>query len=229
MARRVNHLARNGPIFVSTRPVSGGPGAALSDMEPGFVTFSCPNHCAAVFGGNGFPRRLGPKQPERENRGRLPAGRGIEGRPAVVDSRTPFGDWEGDTILAADRRGGVVTLVGRKSAYPLVDGVSAPRASTVRRAAVEPSQSLPATPRVTVHALESVAGNVAGAAGSAARRPVLRFGSAQGGTPRSAAMGVAEAPTTSPRPSALRPLGRAAQLAARRLVAHVRSRSGSNT
>jgi len=95
-------------------------------------------------------RRLGRKRPKRENRGRLPAGTSIEGRPAVVDRRTRFGDWEGDTTVGANRRGGAVTLVDRKSGYLLLVGVADLRASTVRRAAVEQYRSLSATLRKTL-------------------------------------------------------------------------------
>ncbi len=48
-------------------------------------------------------------------RGRLPGRTDISGRPAVVDARSRFGDWEGDTVIGKGRRGGLVTLAGRKS------------------------------------------------------------------------------------------------------------------
>jgi len=55
------------------------------------------------------------KRPEEDKRGHLPSSVSIEGRPAVVDRRSRYGDWEGDTIVGANRRGGAVTLVERKS------------------------------------------------------------------------------------------------------------------
>lgn len=39
----------------------------------------------------------------------------IEGRPAVINRRCRYGDWEGDTIVGKGRRSGLVTLVERKS------------------------------------------------------------------------------------------------------------------
>jgi transposase, IS30 family len=62
-------------------------------------------------------RRAG--RPHVEARGRLAGTPGIEGRPAVVNRRRRYGDWEGDTILAAGgrRRNALVTLVERKSGY----------------------------------------------------------------------------------------------------------------
>jgi len=82
-----------------------------------------------------YLRRLGRKRPEWEKRGRLPTSVSIEGRPAIVDRRSRYGDWEGDTIVGANRRGGAVTLVERKSGYLLLGKVPNLQAATVRQAA----------------------------------------------------------------------------------------------
>jgi IS30 family transposase len=97
-----------------------------------------------------YLRRLGRKRPERENRGRLPLGVSIEGRPAVVDRRTRYGDWEGDTIVGAHRRGGAVTLVERKSGYLLLGRIPNLQASTVRQAAAGRYAATPPTLRKTL-------------------------------------------------------------------------------
>lgn len=97
-----------------------------------------------------YLRRLGRKRPERENRGRMRACVSIEGRPAVVDRRSRFGDWEGDTIVGANHRGGAVTLVERKSGYLLLGGVPNLQAATVRQAAAQRYQSTPAVLRKTL-------------------------------------------------------------------------------
>jgi transposase, IS30 family len=52
-------------------------------------------------------RRKGRKRSAAENRGRIPASKSIDGRPAIVDRRGRYGDWEGDTvgeIMALGRR-----------------------------------------------------------------------------------------------------------------------------
>jgi IS30 family transposase len=67
----------------------------------------------------------------------LPACISIEKRPAVVDRRSRFGDWEGDTVVGAGRRGGAVTLVERKSRYLLLGRVGNLRAATVRQSVAE--------------------------------------------------------------------------------------------
>jgi transposase, IS30 family len=97
-----------------------------------------------------YLRRLGRKRPERENRGRMRACVSIEGRPAVVDRRSRFGDWEGDTIVGANHRGGAVTLVERKSGYLLLGKVPNLQAATVRQAAAQRYQSTPAVLRKTL-------------------------------------------------------------------------------
>jgi IS30 family transposase len=53
----------------------------------------------------------------RERRGVLKNRVGIEHRPSVVDSKKRIGDWEGDTVIGAGRKGALVTLVERKSRY----------------------------------------------------------------------------------------------------------------
>jgi IS30 family transposase len=97
-----------------------------------------------------YLRRLGRKRPEWEKRGRLPASVSIEGRPAVVDRRTRFGDWEGDTIVGAHRRGGAVTLVERKSGYLLLGKVTNLQAATVRQAAARRYATTPPVLRKTL-------------------------------------------------------------------------------
>jgi IS30 family transposase len=86
----------------------------------------------------GRPRRKRP-----ENGGRLPNAVTIDGRPHIVDSRRRFGDWEGDTLVSRRRRGGLVSLVERKSGYTLLARVDDLRAATVRHAAEDQLTSLP--------------------------------------------------------------------------------------
>lgn len=87
--------------------------------------------------------RFGRKRRKRPDSGRLPGGVSIEGRPPVVDSRRRYGDWEGDTIVGRGHRGGLVSLVERKSGYTLLVRVDDRRAATVRHAAQRPLAKLP--------------------------------------------------------------------------------------
>jgi IS30 family transposase len=78
--------------------------------------------------------RFGRCRPGRGKQGRLPRTVSIEGRPTVVDRRERFGGWEGDTVVGGGRRGGLVTLVERKSGYLLAGKVPHLRAQLVCRA-----------------------------------------------------------------------------------------------
>jgi len=72
----------------------------------------------------GKPRQ---KRPE----GRLRGAVAIDGRPHIADVRRRYGDWEGDTIVGLDRRGGLVSLVERKSGYTLLERVDDLKSRTV--------------------------------------------------------------------------------------------------
>jgi transposase, IS30 family len=87
--------------------------------------------------------RFGRRRLEPETRGKLPARAEIAGRPAVVDERRRFGDWEGDTVVGKQRRGGLVTLVERKSGFGLVAKVQRLKARNVARSAKRQLAPLP--------------------------------------------------------------------------------------
>ncbi len=56
----------------------------------------------------------------RERRGTIPNQVSIEQRPAIVNSRKRFGDWEGDLVIGAGQQQALVTLNERKSRYSLI-------------------------------------------------------------------------------------------------------------
>lgn len=97
-----------------------------------------------------YLRSTGWKRPGRKNRGLLPASTSIERRPAIVDRRGRFGDWEGDTVVGAGRRGGALTLVERKSRYLLLGRVGDLRAATVRQSAAKLYGTTPPALRKTL-------------------------------------------------------------------------------
>lgn len=86
--------------------------------------------------------RFGRPRKEAEKRGQS-ARAEIAGRPAIVDQRRRFGDWEGDTIVGKQRRGGLVTLVERKSGFALVTKVPRLKSRIVARAITKQLQPLP--------------------------------------------------------------------------------------
>jgi IS30 family transposase len=87
--------------------------------------------------------RFGRRRIAPETRGKLPARAAIAGRPAVVDRRSRFGDWEGDPVVGPHRGGGLVTLVERKSGFGLVGPVHRRKARNVTRAATRLLTPLP--------------------------------------------------------------------------------------
>jgi transposase, IS30 family len=87
--------------------------------------------------------RFGRRSKEPENGGKMPARADIAGRPAIVDQRGRFGDWEGDTIVGKRRRGGLVTLVERKSGFALVRKVDCLEADHISRVIARQFASLP--------------------------------------------------------------------------------------
>lgn len=64
-------------------------------------------------------------------RGRIPDRVGIEQRPAVVNARRRFGDWEADTIEGAKGAGLIVTCVERKSRYTRLGKLTDKKAATL--------------------------------------------------------------------------------------------------
>ena len=73
----------------------------------------------------------------RQRRGTLKNRIGIEQRPAIVDTRTRLGDWEGDTVIGKAHKGALVTLVERKSRYTLARALRSKHSTGVTQAIVD--------------------------------------------------------------------------------------------
>lgn len=77
--------------------------------------------------------------------------RALEKRPAIVNERGRFGDWEGDTIIGSGRHGGaLVSLVERKSGYLALLPVPSKHAKKVRQAMCGRLQQVPPELRHTM-------------------------------------------------------------------------------
>ena len=60
----------------------------------------------------------------------VPQKRGcIEERPAIVETNTETGHWEGDTVVGADRDGVLLTLVERVTEYTITIKLSSKQAT----------------------------------------------------------------------------------------------------
>ena len=91
------------------------------------------------------------KQPRYGSlRGLIPGRVPIAERPAVVDERSRFGDWEGDTVYGRNTRDCLLTNVERKSRYLIVSKIGNRRASTVAQCHIEQFRVLPLSWRKTL-------------------------------------------------------------------------------
>jgi len=96
-----------------------------------------------------YLRRYPRKKRRTKSAGRVD--RALAKRPAVVNERGRYGDWEGDTIVGAGRHGGaLVSMVERKSGYLALLPVSSKHAAHVRRAMCGRLQQLPPALRQTM-------------------------------------------------------------------------------
>jgi IS30 family transposase len=69
-------------------------------------------------------------------RGQIPNQVSIDQRPAIVDARCRFGDWELDTVIGKHHRQALVTLVERKSKLTLIAKVRKKTAEAVSEAII---------------------------------------------------------------------------------------------
>lgn len=72
----------------------------------------------------------------KTSRGRIPGRIDIDLRPAIVERRERIGDWEADTIIGANSKGAIVSLVERKSRKTRLVKVERKTAKTVKDAVV---------------------------------------------------------------------------------------------
>lgn len=90
-------------------------------------------------------------RPKRRKRGQgktrrgpsIPNRVGIEQRPTVVDERSRFGDWEGDTVVGANQQAFITTLVERRSLLTRLRKTHSKQADEVAHAVIEALLDLP--------------------------------------------------------------------------------------
>ncbi|PIW38373.1 MAG: IS30 family transposase [Hydrogenophilales bacterium CG_4_8_14_3_um_filter_62_83] len=67
----------------------------------------------------------------QERRGTIKNRVSIDERPEIVAEKTRMGDWEGDTVIGKNHKGGLVTLAERKSRYVLAGHIRSKHAAGV--------------------------------------------------------------------------------------------------
>ena len=80
-------------------------------------------------------------------RGQIPNRTSIEKRPQIVARKGRFGDWEADTIIGARHKGGIVSVVERKSKLLRLHKLATKEAAEMRQATVALLQPLAARVR----------------------------------------------------------------------------------
>ena len=93
----------------------------------------------------------------RRNKQRCPFGLGfivgrvgISERPAIVATRSRFGDWEGDTLQGAHSKGAISSIVERKSRYLLAAPLTDKSADATRSQVVNGLRRIPRCARKTL-------------------------------------------------------------------------------
>jgi len=94
-----------------------------------------------------YLRRHQQKRAGREKCGKIPNAAPIKGRPKIAERRGRRGDFEGDTVRGLPGRGGLLTLVDRKTRYTLIEPVADLRSETINEAALRALRRLPAKHR----------------------------------------------------------------------------------
>jgi len=87
-----------------------------------------------------------------QKRGRIVGRVGIEHRPAEVDARTRFGDWESDTMEGAAHASYLATHVERKSRYLVMGRIADKRAATFNAGTIRAFARHEGLPRRTMTA-----------------------------------------------------------------------------
>jgi IS30 family transposase len=80
----------------------------------------------------------------RERRGQIPNRRPLSDRPLHIEARKQVGHWECDTVIGANHKGAVVTMVERKSGYAVMAKVTNKTSAAVSSAIVGKLQPLAA-------------------------------------------------------------------------------------
>ena len=87
-------------------------------------------------------KRYNKRAGKNAGRGLIPDRIDISERPAIVARKTRLGDWEGDTVVSAGHKGGLLTLVERKTQLAKITKLPRATARATQKAAVRRLQPI---------------------------------------------------------------------------------------
>ena len=87
-------------------------------------------------------KRYNKRAGKNAGRGLIPNRIDISERPAIVARKTRLGDWEGDTVVSAGHKGGLLTLVERKTQLAKITKLPRATARATQKAAVRRLQPI---------------------------------------------------------------------------------------
>lgn len=90
------------------------------------------------------------KGSSKAGRGCIPNRVDIKERPAIVEKKQRFGDWEADTIIGAQHKGAILSLVDRKSKFTFLYGLPNKSAVLVTAAIISCLKKLPQKMKRTI-------------------------------------------------------------------------------
>jgi IS30 family transposase len=73
----------------------------------------------------------------RDRRGQIPDRRPLSDRPSHIEARKQVGHWECDTVIGANHKGAIVTMVERKSGFGVIVKVAHKTSELVSKAIME--------------------------------------------------------------------------------------------
>ena len=88
-------------------------------------------------------KRYNKRSTGKSGRGCIPDRIDITARPAIVETKSRIGDWEGDTIIGAKHKGAIVSYVERHSKFTLLKKIDRKMADLVTQATVDKMADLP--------------------------------------------------------------------------------------
>lgn len=90
-----------------------------------------------------FGKKYNKRSGKTAGRGCIPNRIDIEERPAIVETKSRIGDFEGDTIIGANHKGAIVSYVDRSSKFTILTKVQNRTSERVTKATVRRFKALP--------------------------------------------------------------------------------------